>query len=102
MDENFTNFFYKKSEHFNNFSHLYNVLASYRVEKVTEKQGDECSLSDVDDVIMILRNDYENAYFVTGMLFYLYLSVKVLVSVKREKVKSKTNLIKILKAMPHR
>ncbi|XP_061375343.1 uncharacterized protein LOC133317468 [Gastrolobium bilobum] len=31
-----------------------------------EKQRDEFSVSSVDDVLMIIKSDYENAYFVTG------------------------------------
>jgi len=38
-----------------------------RLEKVNNKDRDEISVSGIDDVIMILKSDYENAYFVTGI-----------------------------------
>ncbi|KAL9341691.1 hypothetical protein Peur_065016 [Populus x canadensis] len=38
-----------------------------RLEKVNDKDRDEISVSGIDDVIMILKSDYENAYFVTGV-----------------------------------
>jgi hypothetical protein len=34
---------------------------------VNDKDRDEISVSGIDDVIMILKSDYENAYFVTGI-----------------------------------
>ncbi|KAH8491218.1 hypothetical protein H0E87_023383 [Populus deltoides] len=40
-----------------------------RLEKVNDKDRDEISVSGIDDVIMILKSDYENAYFVTDFLF---------------------------------
>ncbi|KAJ6883702.1 hypothetical protein NC652_030823 [Populus alba x Populus x berolinensis] len=39
-----------------------------RLEKVNNKDRDEITVSGIDDVIMILKSDYENAYFVTGFL----------------------------------
>ncbi|XP_073259956.1 uncharacterized protein [Populus alba] len=36
-----------------------------RLEKVNNKDRDEITVSGIDDVIMILKSDYENAYFVT-------------------------------------
>jgi hypothetical protein len=38
---------------------------------VDDKKREEISVSGVDDVVMILKSDYENAYFVTGTLLYL-------------------------------
>ncbi|XP_034920290.1 uncharacterized protein [Populus alba] len=38
-----------------------------RLEKVNNKDRDEITVSGIDDVIMILKSDYENAYFVTGV-----------------------------------
>uniref|UniRef100_A0A6M2EAI3 Uncharacterized protein n=1 Tax=Populus davidiana TaxID=266767 RepID=A0A6M2EAI3_9ROSI len=38
-----------------------------RLEKVNNKDRDEITVSGIDDVIMILKSDYENAYFVTGI-----------------------------------
>ncbi|KAE8010068.1 hypothetical protein FH972_006463 [Carpinus fangiana] len=37
-----------------------------RLERVDHKKKEEISVSGVDDVVMILKSDYENAYFVTG------------------------------------
>lgn len=37
-----------------------------RLETVSDTKAEEISVSDVDDVVMILKCDYENAYFVTG------------------------------------
>lgn len=34
------------------------------------KQGDELLVSCIDDVLLILKSDYENAYFVTGILLH--------------------------------
>ena len=42
-----------------------------RLERVDDKKREEISVSGVDDVVMILKSDYENAYFVTGTLLYL-------------------------------
>ncbi|KAJ6762901.1 hypothetical protein OIU79_023612 [Salix purpurea] len=36
-----------------------------RLEKVNNKDRDEISVSGIDDLIMILKSDYEKAYFVT-------------------------------------
>lgn len=37
-----------------------------RSERVDDKKREEISVSGVNDVVMILKSDYENAYFVTG------------------------------------
>lgn len=42
-----------------------------RLETVSDTKAEEISVSDVDDVVMILKCDYENAYFVTGTFFHL-------------------------------
>lgn len=36
-----------------------------------DKKREEISVSGVNDVVMILKSDYENAYFVTGTLLPL-------------------------------
>ncbi|XP_065851903.1 uncharacterized protein [Euphorbia lathyris] len=41
-------------------------FSSDRLGSVRYEDRDETSVSSVDDVIMILKTDYENAYFVTG------------------------------------
>ncbi|PON73889.1 hypothetical protein PanWU01x14_054390 [Parasponia andersonii] len=41
--------------------------ASQGPTRVTEKRRDEFSVSSVDDVVTILKSDYRNAYFVTGV-----------------------------------
>ncbi|GAB2277566.1 hypothetical protein Dimus_012276 [Dionaea muscipula] len=38
-----------------------------RVRAVEDVKGEEILISGVDDVVEILRSDYENAYFVTGV-----------------------------------
>lgn len=43
------------------------LLTFCKLDRVTEKQRDEFSVSSVDDVVTILKSDYQNAYFVTGM-----------------------------------
>ncbi|XP_059649363.1 uncharacterized protein LOC132295215 isoform X3 [Cornus florida] len=39
----------------------------HRSDAVSYEQRDDISVSAVDDVLMILKSDYENAYFVTGI-----------------------------------
>ncbi|KAJ6757323.1 PHOSPHORIBOSYLTRANSFERASE-LIKE PROTEIN putative (DUF2358)-RELATED [Salix koriyanagi] len=39
----------------------------FLLEKVNNKDRDEISVSGIDDLIMILKSDYEKAYFVTGV-----------------------------------
>ncbi|KAJ4831147.1 hypothetical protein Tsubulata_000684 [Turnera subulata] len=46
---------------------LLRVLSPPNKEIGNNEDGDEISVSGVDDVIMILKSDYENAYFVTGI-----------------------------------
>ncbi|KAA8536968.1 hypothetical protein F0562_029446 [Nyssa sinensis] len=38
-----------------------------RLDTVSYEQRDELSVSGIDDILMILKSDYENAYFVTGI-----------------------------------
>ncbi|KAH9688231.1 hypothetical protein KPL70_015072 [Citrus sinensis] len=38
-----------------------------RLDRVSYKQKDEILVSGIDDIVTILRSDYENAYFVTGI-----------------------------------
>lgn len=40
-----------------------------------EKQRDEFSVSSVDDVLIIIKSDYDKAYFVTGTLFFFHFSL---------------------------
>ncbi|XP_059649362.1 uncharacterized protein LOC132295215 isoform X2 [Cornus florida] len=42
----------------------------HRSDAVSYEQRDDISVSAVDDVLMILKSDYENAYFVTGKDLY--------------------------------
>ncbi|KAJ6974585.1 hypothetical protein NC653_030637 [Populus alba x Populus x berolinensis] len=49
---------------------VFSFSGKERLEKVNNKDRDEISVSGIDDVIMILKSDYENAYFVT-VLYYL-------------------------------
>ncbi|KAH8491071.1 hypothetical protein H0E87_023270 [Populus deltoides] len=51
-----------------------------RLEKVNDKDRDEISVSGIDDVIMILKSDYENAYFVTGIYLLIEFSTDCLVA----------------------
>jgi hypothetical protein len=51
-----------------------------RLEKVNNKDRDEISVSGIDDVIMILKSDYENAYFVTGIHLLIEFSTDCLVA----------------------
>ncbi|KAK4382755.1 hypothetical protein Sango_2841800 [Sesamum angolense] len=39
---------------------------------VDDEWKDEISLSNVDDVLSIIRSDYEKAYFVTGTIFEVF------------------------------
>jgi hypothetical protein len=47
---------------------------------VNDKDRDEISVSGIDDVIMILKSDYENAYFVTGIHLLIEFSTDCLVA----------------------
>lgn len=47
------------------------LLMCCRLDKASDKQRDELSVSGIDDVVMILEADYKNAYFVTGTLMHL-------------------------------
>lgn len=46
---------------------VFSFSGKERLEKVNNKDRDEIPVSGIDDVIMILKSDYENAYFVTGV-----------------------------------
>ncbi|GMY21035.1 hypothetical protein FCV25MIE_16276 [Fagus crenata] len=37
-----------------------------RLERESDKEREEIAVSGIDDVVMILKSDYENAYFLTG------------------------------------
>ena len=45
----------------------FHFLLCYRLDSLSYKQRDELSVSSIDDVLLILKSDYENAYFVTGI-----------------------------------
>ncbi|XP_062178316.1 uncharacterized protein LOC133883117 isoform X3 [Alnus glutinosa] len=49
---------------------LLRLFSSSRSERVDDKKREEISVSGVNDVVMILKSDYENAYFVTGKALY--------------------------------
>jgi len=38
-----------------------------RLERESDKEREEIAVSGIDDVVKILKSDYENAYFVTGV-----------------------------------
>ncbi|CAK9166313.1 unnamed protein product [Ilex paraguariensis] len=42
------------------------IVGLFRLNTVTPQQNDELLVSGIDDVLMILKSDYEKAYFVTG------------------------------------
>ncbi|KAL0397339.1 UNVERIFIED_CONTAM: hypothetical protein Scaly_0182300 [Sesamum calycinum] len=44
----------------------------FRTVLVDDEWKDEISLSNVDDVLSIIRSDYEKAYFVTGTIFEVF------------------------------
>ncbi|GMN25386.1 hypothetical protein TIFTF001_000924 [Ficus carica] len=49
---------------------LLRLLSSFndnQTIRVTEERGDDFSVSSVDDVVTVLKSDYQNAYFVTGV-----------------------------------
>ncbi|KAF9670070.1 hypothetical protein SADUNF_Sadunf13G0030300 [Salix dunnii] len=46
---------------------VFSFSGKERLEKVNNKERDEMSVSGIDDLIMILKSDYEKAYFVTGV-----------------------------------
>ncbi|KAJ6694183.1 hypothetical protein OIU85_004921 [Salix viminalis] len=46
---------------------VFSFSGKERLEKVNNKDRDEISVSGIDDLIMILKSDYEKAYFVTGV-----------------------------------
>ncbi|KAH9688234.1 hypothetical protein KPL70_015072 [Citrus sinensis] len=44
---------------------LFSSFDKGRLDRVSYKQKDEILVSGIDDIVTILRSDYENAYFVT-------------------------------------
>ncbi|CAK7340917.1 unnamed protein product [Dovyalis caffra] len=46
---------------------VFSFSSTERLEKVNNKDRDEISVSGIDDVIMVLKSDYENAYFCAGL-----------------------------------
>lgn len=42
------------------------ILSVCRLDRVSYKQKDEILVSGIDDIVTILKSDYENAYFLTG------------------------------------
>ncbi|KAG7030293.1 hypothetical protein SDJN02_08640, partial [Cucurbita argyrosperma subsp. argyrosperma] len=49
---------------------LFSSPISKRVDGVGDNQGEEFVVAGIDDVLNILKSDYENAYFVTGKELY--------------------------------
>ncbi|KAH9754265.1 Adenine phosphoribosyltransferase-like protein [Citrus sinensis] len=49
---------------------LFSSFDKGRLDKVSYKQKYEILVSGIDDIVTILRSDYENAYFVTGTELY--------------------------------
>ncbi|KAH9688235.1 hypothetical protein KPL70_015072 [Citrus sinensis] len=49
---------------------LFSSFDKGRLDRVSYKQKDEILVSGIDDIVTILRSDYENAYFVTGTELY--------------------------------
>ncbi|KAL9450747.1 hypothetical protein AB3S75_012474 [Citrus x aurantiifolia] len=47
---------------------LFSSFDKGRLDRVSYKQKDEILVSGIDDIVTILKSDYENAYFVTGIL----------------------------------
>jgi hypothetical protein len=47
------------------------ILIFCRLERESDKEREEIAVSGIDDVVIILKSDYENSYFVTGTLFHL-------------------------------
>ncbi|KAJ9185872.1 hypothetical protein P3X46_005454 [Hevea brasiliensis] len=46
---------------------LFSFSSKDSLDRVSCEERDEISVSGIDDVVMILMGDYENAYFVTGI-----------------------------------
>lgn len=46
---------------------LFSSFDKDRLDRVSYKQKDEILVSGIDDIVTILKSDYENAYFVTGI-----------------------------------
>lgn len=46
---------------------LFSSPISKRVDGVGDNQGEEFVVTGVDEILNILKSDYENAYFVTEM-----------------------------------
>lgn len=69
---------------------------SKRLDASSYKRRDDVLLSSVDDILQILKSDYENAYFVTGKDLYSR-NLKLLVpffeypSIELEKIEKGTN-----------
>lgn len=58
-------------------SYTHFELKICRVEQATDVQGDQLIVSGVDDILKILKSDYDKAYFVTGtflvpFFFFIY------------------------------
>lgn len=41
-----------------------------RLERERDEKREEIEVSGIDDVVLILNSDYENAYFVTGTFLH--------------------------------
>lgn len=52
------------------FANYYNTELFCKFERVSDEKREKILVSGVDDVVTILKSDYENAYFITGTLFH--------------------------------
>lgn len=63
-----------------------------KFERVSDEKREEILVSGVDDVVTILKSDYENAYFVTGTWFHI--QNFLLRAYVREKTKNNNSIIR--------
>ncbi|GMY21020.1 hypothetical protein FCV25MIE_16261 [Fagus crenata] len=92
----------KQNELFVAAEATFELFRSVPLERESDKEREEIAVSGIDDVVMILKSDYENAYFVTGKELYSR-NLKLLVpffdnpSIGLQKIKkginSKTNFV---------
>lgn len=62
--------------------HSYLLMCSVLDEGIEKQESNESAVSSVDDVLMIIKSDYDNAYFVTGsypffFIFFFSLSINI-------------------------
>ena len=66
-------FVFRETQKFGYFNLIVSILIFCRLERESDKEREEIAVSGIDDVVIILKSDYENAYFVTGTLFRLHI-----------------------------